>query len=317
MEKLHRRKKHTECIENIIEMMDIAFPFDKDFDQNYQFFEMLGKGSFAKVWKIKDNNNNILAIKIIDPHVSDLDKKRFIDEYTMMNSINHPNIIKCFKKCSFKTILPINDVNTYCTFYGIIMEYHKSKNLEDYLNENKSIPLPKIILIFNQMIQIILYLHTNNIIHRDIKLSNFLLSFDEDVLKLTDFGLSLQYHNLKIDPGRYIGTPLYMSPEYILNEITIVDQFYANDIWALGVCFYQLLCQQYPYDAMSLKDLRNKLSLKKYKIPNYENYPDIRVKFCIWGCLLYESNNRWTASKLSHFWNTSKILPKEEENECA
>ena len=98
------------------------------------------------------------------------------------------------------------------------------------------------------------YLHSLNVVHRDIKLDNILIEEDTKMVKMIDFGFSVivNQNRLKI----FCGTPSYMAPE-IVSKIEYSGP--PADIWALGVLLYALLCGKFPFRGQNDKELYNNI----------------------------------------------------------
>jgi NIMA (never in mitosis gene a)-related kinase len=112
------------------------------------------------------------------------------------------------------------------------------------------------------MIMGVLHLHSRDVIHRDIKCMNLLLTNDSQTIKLGDMSESrVLSHESYIKSTKLIGTPLSLSPEVVKNEG--YDQ--RSDIWALGVSLYHMACLEPPFVEDSMASLKNAIIYKNPK----------------------------------------------------
>ena len=147
---------------------------------NYTLFKSLGEGAFGEVFlTIKKNSSDLYATKVLDlnklKQKGPLMLKYLENEIQIMKQLNHPNIIKLYE-----------DIRTNDKYY-LIMEYCNGGSLLDLLKKYKekyktpfSIKLVQYFM--KQIIEGLAYIHSNNIIHRDIKLNNILVKF-RNILK--------------------------------------------------------------------------------------------------------------------------------------
>uniref|UniRef100_A0A1B6CD91 non-specific serine/threonine protein kinase n=1 Tax=Clastoptera arizonana TaxID=38151 RepID=A0A1B6CD91_9HEMI len=152
-----------------------------------------------------------------------------------MSSLNHPNVIKYIH--SF--------LNDDCLV--IIMEYATKGTLNDYLNQQKGklLSQEKILHIFGQLCLALQYLHSKNILHRDITTNNILLTgCYQHVIKLSDFGLS-KVLSSKSRNSSLVGTPCYLSPELCQGRAYGIH----SDIWALGCVLYNMCTLKQAFQA--------------------------------------------------------------------
>ncbi len=156
--------------------------------------------------------------------------ERFKREAKILAQLEHPNIIKVF------------DFGMFKKYFYISFEYFESKNLREFLAENK--PTDKIKRqIFVQIVKGLDFAHRKNIIHRDIKPDNILVNENNEV-KLTDFGLAQDsFDNLITQRYSVVGTPAYMSPEQIQGEKLTVK----SDLFSLGITTYELFKNKNPF----------------------------------------------------------------------
>ncbi|CAI2384355.1 unnamed protein product [Moneuplotes crassus] len=229
---------------------------DKTTQENFEVIEELGKGSFGIVYKVKSNSSDgkFYALKKIK---SSNKTENLLSEAINHKKVSHPNIIKCHS--SF--IDSQNDLN-------LLLEYAQGRDLLQLIQERKITKrfLPEK-LIWDYAWQIccaVLHLHAKDIIHRDIKATNILLSKDEEsskfVIKLADLGESSELSTKDYLKGKKVGTPLFLAPEVIKND----NYDHRVDVWAIGCVLYHLAALEPPFAYSNYETLMNAI---RYKNP--------------------------------------------------
>lgn len=224
---------------------------EKNFLGNGSFSDVyLGKYTGSSTRYIKNNTN--VAIKIINiKNVSSKSIKIVNDEIDIMIMIKddpHPNIVECYD------VIKKND------YVYIIMEFCDSGNLRNILK--KPIKEKYAQFYFLQLANGLKYLDKNNIIHRDIKPKNILLTNSRRILKIADFGFARKSKDQSLY-DTICGSPLYMAPEIMGNN-------YYNkqtDLWSIGMILFEMLYGFHPFhNCKTIPEL--KLSAdKKIDIP--------------------------------------------------
>ena len=188
-------------------------------------------------------------------------KKQIYNEASIMKKLFHPNII------SFKDVFK----DTKLDYFYIVMEYANDGDLSKKIKTQKQktygdkyLSEEKILQYFDQICRGLQYIHSKNIIHRDIKTQNIFLMKNGKV-KIGDFGISKALTNTKNNASTIIGTPYYFSPEIINGE----PYNYKTDIWSLGVVLYEMCCLKLPFESNNIAQLSIKILRGKYDpIPN-------------------------------------------------
>ncbi len=111
-----------------------------------------------------------------------------------------------------------------------------------------------ILNIFSQMVSAIRYMHSKNVLHRDLKTANIFLT-KEEMVKIGDFGISKMLTTKAGGAHTVLGTPYYISPE--MCEGKVYDE--KSDIWALGCVVYEMACLQKTFEGSNLPALVNKI----------------------------------------------------------
>ncbi len=216
----------------------------------YEILERVGEGGMATVYRARDNVlKRYVAVKVLrDEFVADEEFiKRFNTEAQSAASLTHPNIVSIF------------DVGHEDNIYYIVMELVQGKTLKEIINEDGVLPWKWSVNISIQVASALETAHKNNIIHRDIKPHNIIIT-EDGIAKVTDFGIAKAVSNSTITAfGTTIGSVHYFSPEHARGGFTDAK----SDIYSLGVVMYEMLTGRVPFDAdtavsIALKHMQEK-----------------------------------------------------------
>lgn len=202
----------------------------------YEIIENVGNGGMATVYRAKDNVlNRFVAVKILRDEFTTDDEfiKRFRSEAQAVASLNHPNIVGVY------------DVGNEGNLYYIVMELVQGKTLKEVIAEEGKLSWKWSINVAIQIASALETAHKNNIVHRDIKPHNIIIT-EEGVAKVTDFGIAKAVSNSTITAfGTTIGSVHYFSPEHARGGYTDAK----SDLYSLGVVMYEMVTGKVPFDA--------------------------------------------------------------------
>ena len=234
---------------------------------NFKIEKKLGEGMFSTVkLGIHSLTKEQAAIKILEKtKISKIeDKERINREIEVMKRVNHFNIAKLYSV-----------VETKLTIY-LIQEYVQGKDFLEYLNRKGKLKESEACKYFHQIISGLDYLHQCGIAHRDFKPENIILTNNNQILKIIDFGLSNTYKKGELLKTG-CGSPCYVPPEMIKEEKYDGS---LSDIWSAGVILYLMLCGKLPFYDDDNQILYEKILSGKYETPEHlsENAKDILSK---------------------------------------
>ncbi|KAH9756108.1 serine/threonine-protein kinase TIO [Citrus sinensis] len=257
--------------------------------ENYHVIELVGEGSFGKVYKGRRKyTGQTVAMKFIMKHgKSEKDIHNLRQEIEILRKLKHQNIIAMLD--SFES------PQEFC----VVTEFAQGE-LFEILEDDKCLPEEQVQSIAKQLVRALHYLHSNRIIHRDMKPQNILIGAGS-VVKLCDFGFAramsantVVLRSIKGLDGFetiLIGTPLYMAPELVREQ----PYNHTADLWSLGVILYELFVGQPPFYTNSVYALIRHIVKDPVKYPD-EMSPNF--KSFLKGLLNKVPQNRLTWSAL-------------------
>ncbi|XP_026329357.1 serine/threonine-protein kinase PLK4 isoform X3 [Hyposmocoma kahamanoa] len=223
--------------------------------EDYEILEHLGKGGFAHVYRARCRRTGLfVAIKMIDKALMASAGMigRVRQEVTIHSRLKHPAILELY---TF-----FEDAHYV---YLVLELAHNGELAKHFKLGTRGLSEKAAADIFRQVVSGVLYLHTHNIIHRDLSLNNLLLTKDLNV-KIADFGLATQLNGPDEKHVTMCGTPNYISPEVASRELHGLPA----DVWGLGCMLYTLLVGSPPFHTQHVKTTLNKVINADYKIPS-------------------------------------------------
>ena len=240
---------------------------DKDRDRTVPFrlggYEILGKigdGGLGIVYKARQiSMHRIVALKVLHRKwLKDEEfKKRFRLEARLAGRLSHQHLIQVF------------DIGQEKGTYYFSMEYIDGPTVEEIIERDGPLPLEKALDIAIQVLRAVRYLQSFDIVHRDIKPGNIMLT-KGGLAKLGDFGfVKSKWDPLLSHDGEVLGTPDYISPEQAMGAEEID---FRSDIYSLGATLYHMITGQPPFEGtgstVMRKHIRAQLPDMRESIPN-------------------------------------------------
>ncbi|KAK1171540.1 hypothetical protein AOXY_G6396 [Acipenser oxyrinchus oxyrinchus] len=238
------------CLSKIPQDVVKNFPHTKRVG-NYLVGKMINKGSFAKVMEgLHISTGEKVAIKVIDK------KKAKQDSYVLKNMkreprihqmIKHPNIVQLYET-----------LETENSYY-MVMELCLGGDLMDKICDRKKLEEREVRMYTRQIMSAVEHMHRHGIVHRDLKIENFLLD-EYNNIKIVDFGLSNtlkpEYLSLEL-LNTQCGSPAYAAPELLAHK----KYGPKVDVWSIGVSMFAMLTGTLPFtvEPFNIKQLHQKM----------------------------------------------------------
>lgn len=242
---------------------------------NYSLGDLLGRGASANVYRaLNFHTGETVAIKQIS--VASLPASTLPDimsEIDLLKNLNHPNIVKYKGFARDKENL------------FIVLEYCENGSLQNILKRYGKFPESLVAVYMRQVLEGLLYLHDQGVIHRDIKGANILTNKDGCV-KLADFGVSSRAPTPDLAAAaanpdadnEVVGSPYWMAPEVIEQSGATA----ASDVWSVGCVVVELLEGKPPFGSLTpMQALWRIVQDESMRIP--EGASPVRSRWPIWG----------------------------------
>jgi len=297
------------------------------YKEHYYEIKKIGRGGFGEIFISRYHlDKKVYAIKKIPVYMSDTDfVDNYLSEILILSRLEHPNIVRYYTSWIENTTIAdkttsqalvrsefdigLEEYDSLCEISGssssinslddepvmdlyIQMELCKPYNLSNLIHK---ISPDEVLTIIKSLIDGVKYLHSKNIIHRDINPKNILFSLETNDVKLADFGLSCLEHSGK-RLSTYQGTYLYTDPHGECNLKTV-------DIYSIGVVITELLCKF----TTRMERIEVLKKLKKAVIPEYI---DDKIKKIIFKCIHYNVDERYDILELESVVNNVGIMGK-------
>ena len=225
----------------------------------YEIIDKIGSGGMANVYKAIDRVlNRYVAVKVLKKEFSTDENfvKKFWSEAQSAAGLTHANIVNVY------------DVAEDRGLYYIVMELVEGITLKDYIQKKGKLTAKEVIGITMQVSSAMDAAHSNNIIHRDIKPQNIIIS-KEGKVKVTDFGIAKATSSNTISTN-VMGSVHYTSPEQARGGFSDAK----SDIYSLGITMYEMITGELPFDGDSTVSIALK-HLQEDIVPPSELVPEI------------------------------------------
>lgn len=210
--------------------------------RRYQVRRLLGRGGMSTVWLADDTSSGrLVAIKLLNQEYSDNPefRQRFRNEASAARSVSSPNVVQI-------VTYQESDEGDHGACY-IVMEYIRGESLSQVLQRRRTLPEHLVLDVLEQTAHGLSAIHAANLVHRDIKPGNLLVT-PEGTVKITDFGIAKAAEAVPLTrTGMVVGTAQYVSPEQAQGRQVTP----ATDVYSLGCVAYEMVAGARPFQGDS------------------------------------------------------------------
>lgn len=255
---------------------------------DYQQIRELGQTLYSSTSLCRrKGDGRLFTVKRVDKQVLKEQPQALtglINEISIQRVLSHPHIVALHE---------VHEANDHIV---LVRDFCAYGDIYKWIMAHKRFSVPSAARIMKQMLEALTYLHSNGILHRDIKLENILITGD-DTCKLSDFGLAVRLNAFE---QQCCGSPGYVAPEVLRRQAYGAPA----DVFSLGVVLFVLLSGRSPFTGKSAKEIlkQNKLACPHYREKDWENVPRLAVDL-VQRMLAIDPHKRITAERaLQHHW---------------
>jgi serine/threonine-protein kinase len=255
----------------------------------YRLERELGAGGMATVYLAEDlKHQRQVAIKVLRPELAEsLGAERFLREVPIAAKLNHPHI------------LTLIDSGEAAGFLYYVMPYVEGESLRKRIDREGELPLNEALRILQQVVDALAYAHSHELVHRDMKPDNVMLSGRHALV--TDFGIAKAVSAATSESGQLtsagmaLGTPAYMAPEQAAGDPNVDHR---ADIYAVGVLAYELLAGRPPFEAATAQQVVAAQVAEK-PVPVTRHRPTVPAAAAnvVMRCLEKRPADRWQSAE--------------------
>ncbi|MFH4983929.1 hypothetical protein AB6A40_010638 [Gnathostoma spinigerum] len=261
--------------------------------EDYEKISVIGRGAHGVCWLCR-RKDDVFRQKVIVKNVSldgltPSEETAIMGEVTLLKRLHHPHIIGYYESFKTENVL------------SIVMQYAEGGAMDRMIAEQNGVKFLEceVLNYFTQIAIGLEYMHSKQILHRDLKTQNILLNKKRTIVKLSDFGISKELSTRSV-ASTVIGTPNYLSPE--ICEGRAYNQ--RSDLWSLGCVLYEICELKRAFDGDNLPSIVMKITQGKYG-PISEGW-SVELKHLIESILDLNENKR---PQLKEILTCPLILP--------
>ncbi|MEA5569516.1 protein kinase domain-containing protein [Calothrix sp. UHCC 0171] len=210
----------------------------------YEILEVIDEAESTTVCRAKSQKTNQpVILKVLKAEYSSLEQiSRIKHEYQTTKNLNLEGVVRVY------------ELETLHNYLVLVAEDFGGISLKKFISKYRNLPIETFLAIALQITKALISLHTNKIIHKDIKPSNIIINPETREVKITDFSIAIrltqqttQFNTQVVNSSQLEGTLAYMSPEQTGRMNRCID--YRTDFYSLGVTFYELLTGKLPFSS--------------------------------------------------------------------
>lgn len=259
-------------------------------NNKWQIDRLVDVGGMAAVYAATHRNGKKVAIKMLHPFIATHEdvRERFLREGYVANQVDHPGAVQV-----------LDDDMTPDGAPFIVMELLEGESLDQWVNRSGgTLPVPDVLAVADQVLDVLAAFHAVNVIHRDIKPGNLFVT-KTGTVKVLDFGLARlrdpRFNGAPTASGIVLGTAAYMPPEQAQGKSDQVDT--RSDIFAVGAVMFRALTGRPVHDAkgaterlfQAMKDRAPSLGVVAPKMPTW-------VVGIVDKALAFDKKDRWSTA---------------------